>query len=310
VDTVLLAFGRCRANATTTITTTTTTTDITNITTTTELVIHAPDPTGKLFCFALMLPHGGEPKLLKMQYSINANIFGCDEYSVFSNQVLEVGPGLLTSVVNSTLKCGKGGEFGTALNTDIFLAVWAEVLRQGRFLFHSWTVKADPDCVFFPNRLRKLLQHHEPDPENGVYLNNCKYGMHGPLEVFSRNAVVAWGDSRERCVKHFTELCSGPCLWGEDMFIDQCMQRVVGAQRDDEWSLLVEDHCDAPEGWTDCKDTDKVSFHPFKEVSDYEECWATGFLLTEGEGVEKKNGTHNKTSGGEVLHNKVAVHKA
>jgi len=263
------------------LTTTMATSLTTTSTTATTLALHDLHPNGKLFCFALMQPTGGEPKLLRMQYEISANIFGCDEYSVFSNQVLEVAPGLLTSVVNSSLKCDFGGEFGTALNNDIFIAVWKVVLQQGRFLHHDWTVKADPDCVFFPNRLRRLLFHHEPEPEQGVYLNNCKFGMHGPLEVFSRKAVQAWGKSIDRCMQHFTRLCSGPCLWGEDMFIDQCLEKVVGVRRDEEFGLLTEDHCDPPQNWQDCKDPDRVSFHPYKNVTDYETCWATGFLATE-----------------------------
>mmetsp|Transcript_34177 Transcript_34177/g.67271 ORF Transcript_34177/g.67271 Transcript_34177/m.67271 type:complete len:363 (-) Transcript_34177:198-1286(-) len=138
---------------------------------------------GDLFCFALMLPGSYEQDLLAMQFNKGVSLFACNEYAVYSNRVIEVAPGVNTSVVNSDLKCGKGGEFGTALNLDIFIAVWTKVVSEDRFLVHDWTAKVDPDAVFFPDRLLKVLEVH-PETQEGVYLNNCKFGMHGPVEVF------------------------------------------------------------------------------------------------------------------------------
>merc|ERR1712194_474766 len=58
------------------------------------------------------------------------------------------------------MKCAFGGEFGTALNTELFLQVWQSVINDARFQFNDWTVKADPDCVFFPQRLHVTLAFH------------------------------------------------------------------------------------------------------------------------------------------------------
>jgi len=182
-----------------------------------------------------------------------------------------VVPGILTGVVNSNLTCSKGGEFGTVLNTDIFMAVWREVIKDGLYLQTSWTVKVDPDCVFFPARLRRVLSVHAEAPQ-GVYLNNCWRGMHGPLEVFSRNAVKAWADGSKRCVRFFTKKCSGTCQWGEDMFVDQCLWKVLKVRRDNVYDVLIEDHCDAPKGWRDCKQSAISAFHPFKSKRDYVRC--------------------------------------
>merc|ERR1719220_2047052 len=118
--------------------------------------------------------------------------------------------GFKTRTVASNLTCKKGGEFGTALNTEIFLAVWARVVSDGRFQVHDWTVKVDPDCGFFPDRLRTILLHHAEGPA-GVYLNNCKLGLHGPLEVLSRKAVSAWWAGVPKCQQHFNQACSGDC---------------------------------------------------------------------------------------------------
>jgi len=228
-------------------------------------------PGQSIYCFSLMLPWGYEKGLLQMQYRRGASIFGCDEYTVYSNQEIKVAEGVVTKVVDSDLKCKMGGEFKTCLNTPVFMAVWDRIFKDNRPRLHDWTVKADPDAVFFPSRLRDVLVHHK-ETARGTYLNNCKMGMHGPLEVFSRNAVAAWGAGRPACRAHFNKLCSGECQWGEDMFIDQCMWKVLKLQRVFEPSLLVEDHCKPPPGWKDCKDTTKVSFHPFKDVDKYKEC--------------------------------------
>merc|ERR1712232_222343 len=100
------------------------------------------------------------------------------------------------------------------------------------------------------------------DQWNGVYLNNCRVGLHGPLEVMSRAAVHRWVLGTQGCVDHFTRLCSGPCKWGEDMFMDQCLKRVLKVRRDHDWSLLSEDHCYSND-WAACRNGN-VAFHPFK----------------------------------------------
>jgi len=227
------------------------------------------DP-GTLYCFALMLPESYEQDLLAMQHRRNVSLFACDEYSIYSNRVLDVD-GVKTGVVNSDLKCGMGGEFGTALNLDIFIAVWTRVVSDAVFERHDWTVKVDPDAVFYPHRLKNILRIH-PESKTGVFLNNCKFGMHGPVEVFSRNAVTAWAMGSPKCVEHFQKKCGGDCFWGEDLFIDQCLWKVLGVRRDNDFRLLLEDHCAPPEGWDSCTDSDRVAFHPFKSIDGYKNC--------------------------------------
>mmetsp|Transcript_69308 Transcript_69308/g.200802 ORF Transcript_69308/g.200802 Transcript_69308/m.200802 type:complete len:499 (-) Transcript_69308:93-1589(-) len=235
----------------------------------------ALQPPGSLFCFVLMLPDGYEVNLVKMQAEQKLSIFGCEEYTVFSNKAINLAPGVVASVVNSDLRCDVGGEFKTALNLNIFLAVWKQVIAENHFRNHDWTVKVDPDTVFFAERLRPLLAHHSPDIPKGVYLNNCKFGLHGPLEVFSKNAVLAWSAGTETCLAHFDQVCSGPCNWGEDMFIDQCLKKVLGVRRDSDWGLLSEEHC-KPDSyhqneWIECTNGN-VAFHPFKTEVDYQAC--------------------------------------
>lgn len=235
------------------------------------LGVRTPAPGQSLFCFSLVQPDGYEHDLIAVQYDLGVSIFNCDEYALYSNRQVSVAPGIWTNVINSTLKCSMGGEFGTALNTGVFLALWAKIVMDGRFLYHDWTVKVDPDAVFAPERLRMHLMGHL-EADSGVYLNNCKFGLHGPLEVFSRNAVKVWALGARECVDYFTQLCKGACGWGEDMFIDQCMKRKLKIRRDHDFTLLLEDHCDPPKGWQDCTDKTVVAFHPFKEEKTWRDC--------------------------------------
>mmetsp|Transcript_31749 Transcript_31749/g.83269 ORF Transcript_31749/g.83269 Transcript_31749/m.83269 type:complete len:434 (+) Transcript_31749:84-1385(+) len=224
-----------------------------------------------LYCFSLIIPGSYEIKLLRYQQRESVSIFACDGYSIYSNEQIDVD-GVNTSIVDSDLKCEKGGEFGTALNLKIFLAVWTAVLRDAEFQFHGWTVKVDPDTVFFPRRLLGLLSNHHEPSGSGLYLNNCKYGLHGPMEVLSRKAVHAWAMGASDCVDHFAKVCSGDCYWGEDMFIDQCLSKVLHIRRENEFKLLTEDHCDAPPNWRWCRDRVQAAFHPFKTLEGWKGC--------------------------------------
>merc|ERR1712050_792410 len=64
---------------------------------------------------------------------------------------------VLTLPIPGNLSVKYGGKWNTALNTDIFIGVWNAVSLLGRYQYHDWTVKVDPDAVFFPERLRELL---------------------------------------------------------------------------------------------------------------------------------------------------------
>lgn len=227
---------------------------------------------GSMLCLMVMQPRGYESGLVKMQYRNGLSIFACDEYAIYSSQFIPVAKGLTTRKIDSDLHCPYGGEFRTALNTGIFFALWDKVREEGRFLMHSWIVKVDPDCVFMPDRLRLVLEDHPVSNSKGLYLNNCGRGLHGPIEVLSRQAAEVWFDGRGSCNDHFTKLCGGDCLWGEDMFIDQCLNRVLHVPRKNEFRLLMEDHCDPPKGWRSCQDDSIVAFHPFKSVDSYRAC--------------------------------------
>jgi hypothetical protein len=227
-----------------------------------------------LFCWALMLPNTYEQDLLGQQLEDGLNIFACDKSIVYSNVSVEIGGETKSRAVNVNLTCDFGGEFGTALNTDIFIAVWRKLIVDADYFKYDWTVKTDPDTVFFAARLRAILIDH-PEEDKGAYLNNCWRGLHGPIEVLSKNAVTTWGDGIDKCTDVLNQLCSGPCQWGEDMWMDQCLWKILHVRRDEVFELLIEDHCDPPEddSWRTCNDASMVSYHPFKDANEYRDCY-------------------------------------
>merc|ERR1719300_1101655 len=113
-----------------------------------------------------MLPFGYEPMLLREQENRRVGIFDCDESAVFSNTstILSTGEQSPVSVtlLNGSLSVAYGGKWMTALNTGVFNRLWMRVIEIGRYRYHDWVVKADPDAVFFPGRLRQLLRHKAP----------------------------------------------------------------------------------------------------------------------------------------------------
>mmetsp|Transcript_62412 Transcript_62412/g.180935 ORF Transcript_62412/g.180935 Transcript_62412/m.180935 type:complete len:903 (-) Transcript_62412:56-2764(-) len=303
-----------------------------------EAVFGASGKSVGIFCYALMMPAGYETGLLRAQAKRAVGIFDCDDYAVFSNVSISLGkwnstgPKIMTYIVKGSLDVPLGGTWHTALNTGIFLRVWRAVLKHGGFRHYDWTVKADADCVFFPSRLRVVLQlapmdsvplfqrdsgaqcgscrleakkeetcaahiqglerhglaceqalevaARRPPDECGclcgssscfdglklgaMFLVNCRFGLHGPIEVLSREAVNIFVAGIPKCAT----LRKNP--WGEDKYLDHCLQK-LGVRRVLKFDLLNEIACGQPA--VDCG-SPAVAFHPFKDAANYFGCMA------------------------------------
>lgn len=239
-------------------TTTATTTTTTKTTTTTT----SAGP--KLYCFSVMVSWNYEPTLVKMQVMNRRSIFLCDSYDVYSDKVLDLGTVQSRVVHGTDLKCHIGGVFNTLLNTPVFIKVWEQVMADGRFRQQDWTVKADCDAVFLPDRLRRMVEGpalQGAQDGRGIFINNCGFGLHGPLEVVSTRALETYREGYEDC----------PNPPQEDVYLQACMNH-LGVKQVNQFTLLSEDHCRTP-NWEDCQ-SEHVSFHPFKEVEAYEACVA------------------------------------
>lgn len=231
-----------------------------------------------LFCFAVVRTASYETQLVNAQYSQKVSIFACEEHCLFSNGgALQVGGLAATQVFAPTVRMGDPGEAGTTtdswLNTMIFMQVWDLVTAGGIWWKHDWTVKVDPDAVFFPERLRLQIGSHTGGPDaKPLWVGNCDRTWHnnkphlklfGSLEVFSRNAIGAYKAFKSRCKKELH--WKG---WGEDMYMQFCME-LIGAHALNGTSFLGDQRCH----YAPCTDVTKVAFHDFKDVQTYFDCW-------------------------------------
>jgi len=109
-----------------------------------------------------------------------------------------------------------------------------------------------------------------------VYINNCQWGLHGPIEVFSRRCIATYIAGLPICSNLLYH------AWGEDIFVDQCMIE-LGLTRVNEFDVMSEIACgDQP---APCGQTD-TTFHPFKNVEKWFACW--NFANKYGHGPEDR----------------------
>lgn len=225
-----------------------------------------------LFCISIMMPWTDEPDLLEMQLNEKRSIFACHKYAVYSNPVSKLGS-IKTRLIDIDLHCkfgiGDGSTMKTAFNAPIFKKLWETVINDGDYKHTDWTVKVDPDTVFLPMRLSDLVKgptFKDAQAENGAFLNNCKLGLHGPIEILSRRALEVYQGCNYKCKK----------IPQEDVFIQHCL-KTCGVKQVDQVNVLSEEACyrgtwKQTKDWWNCS-TKHVAFHPFKKLGKYRECY-------------------------------------
>ncbi|CAK0848585.1 unnamed protein product [Prorocentrum cordatum] len=239
----------------------------------------APERRIDFYCVALVMAGSYEVALMENAVAKGASVFQCSGYDVFSGESLHLGvhaisgKEVVANVVEGPLEVEKGGAYGTALNSEVFARVWKLIFEDGLFAQHDWTVKVDPDCVFLASRLEHHLQHERLRAEDSLYLNNCKDGLHGPLEVVSRGGMQAFGDGLDSCVEDLRFEWS---TYGEDVFLRHCLG-LRSVTRVDLFELLDETFDGTPPS---C-DSQAVAFHPLKSTESYSACLATSSPLEE-----------------------------
>mmetsp|Transcript_47631 Transcript_47631/g.149703 ORF Transcript_47631/g.149703 Transcript_47631/m.149703 type:complete len:302 (-) Transcript_47631:179-1084(-) len=236
--------------------------------------------TPSLFCVSVMMPRGYEKGLLEDQYSHEVGIFQCNDFAVYSNESITLHAGsktVNTTVMEGTLKVKFGGQWHSALNTDIFIRFWGKIVEDPRTWENKWTVKIDPDAVYFPSRLHEILRNrwYSGDPKAAVYLNNCHRGMHGPIEVVSQQGLRVYKKRWEECrhgepYKHKQE----------DFYFRKCWA-LLNISKVNVYNLLFEnlyacdERSDTRDGRHPCFSR-QVSFHPFKSSESYFQCHRRG----------------------------------
>jgi len=239
-----------------------------------------------LFCFSVIHVCADKKRcyenaLMNRIYELgpeSAGIFGCDDWSVFGNEVVEVG-GKDIKQIPGNISVGVSKD-GTAANTELFMAVWQLVIDEGKFKLHDWTVKMDPDAVLLPWKLGDRLAPHTNKGEHGgrLFVVNCNAWpgsdfpmMYGSVEIFSQAAMRQYKEHVDKCMEVLPWQ-----EWGEDYFLTRCMDQIdVG--RIEDYQLVGDSTCSGPQqSWNgDCNLGLLAAFHPFKEIETWSACFDT-----------------------------------
>lgn len=233
----------------------------------------APGPNPSLFCWSHMQEGTGELALIRLQLVKRASIFACNYAAVISTTKVLLGNiegEDIWTWVNPAAEVGMGqngvdGETTDSfLNTETFVHAWDTLINSKHMWPYDFVVKADPDAVFFPDRLRKHVEEHTGE---SVYYTNCgKYGgeslLYGALEVFSVPAIKTYAE-------HIKECKELPYKgWGEDYYMQKCMNQ-LGVANIADGDQVADHRCvGAP-----CTDYTKVAYHDFKTPEDWYLCF-------------------------------------
>jgi hypothetical protein len=204
----------------------------------------------KLYCFSVIMwstpPKeawmSSEGELANHWKEQKKNIMQCDDYNFFD-----------------------GLEGGSVHNIQSFISAWKKVKEDGRWKRNDWTIKVDPDAVFFPEHLRQKIRWNYRTPQgSAVYLRNTfyKFKFLGALEAMTREAMELYFERGWECEAHLGQ------EGGEDYWLEQCLEGLgIDFQTD---TALVHDKYAQDEN---CGDPYSVAHHFFKKISDWDGCW-------------------------------------
>jgi len=248
----------------------------------TALVVARPPSMAlpSLFCFVVTLPHGPEPKLIMYQFVKRMGIFACNRYSVFSEVSEWLILGRLRTFGIGRMKAAKKLWLE---NLDIFLRAWRQVKRSGHFLQSDWTIKVDPDSVWFPSRLRPMLRPYS-NPDDSIFFANCDqsgenwhaWNMQGPIEIISRGAARNFTKGYNECLRTLGDGGLGASGvhdvfgLGEDQFVDRCLQS-QGARKE-RMPGLLSDLGSSCRGSSPSCAKDWVAYHHYKTPKTFFDC--------------------------------------
>jgi len=240
----------------------------------------------RLLCFSVM--NRDNPKeiaIVKMQVRYRIGIAACERFIVLSGERMYLGKG--HKLDNGTVvdvfswfnpampalmgNLQAGDETDSFKNTQIFIDAWSELIKSGALerTDYDWAVKIDPDAVFFPERLRTHLKKFSSgnQTKTPTFFKNCNWGtqarLYGALEVFNAAAMKELTKKMHTC---------NPFPWGgwgEDLFMERCMEK-LGVHAKTDFTMVGDHRCmDAP-----CEDITRVSFHAFKSEQLWLTCWS------------------------------------
>jgi len=237
---------------------------------------HADDDPS-LFCWSVM--YDSDKDLITSQFTGRAGMFACNDFLVISPEEMSIGKddcGVERKSLQKELPITKKGMYGVDgsmtsswLNVELFQICWDAVIESNKVWENDFTVKLDPDTVFFPGRLAYHLKEHVGKP---IYTTDCRFSggdpvgqLFGSIEVLSQQAVGTYKGAKQTCVDLPWQ------GWGEDYWLQHCMDAIsVDGVLLADW--VTDGTC--PEGgYADCSDSNLIAMHPFKDAGAWWECW-------------------------------------
>jgi hypothetical protein len=204
-----------------------------------------------------VLRGSNEDALLAIARQKYASIFACDAHFIAASW-------------QTVMAKWSDSSASTLVNSKVFLDVFRHVKEDGRYANYDWTVKVDPDSVFFPDRLRYHLTALRAPKLFPIYIKNSEkkygFGFLGAIEVFSKEAMDKYfdgdglGANDEHC---FQEIGARS---GEDGFMKGCMV-MLGAGFFEDIDVLRTPAAKS------CSHPNRVCFHAFKETWQWENCY-------------------------------------
>jgi len=222
-----------------------------------------------LYCISVVQIYAAEADTIRTQMNTDggAGIFACEQFDVFSTDggvCLGDGPnGPVWSQYFDNAAVGVTID-GTAGNTRLFMNVWEAVKIVGRYQNTDWTVKADPDAVLIPDRLREHLRPHTGAP---TFVLTCTLPgmptmMFGAVEALSKQALERYYEGGYDCRNNFPV-----DAWGEDRWLSACLQS-IGAPGSEDFGMVNDALCRGG----GCSNG-AAAFHPFKGASEWQACY-------------------------------------
>lgn len=204
-----------------------------------------------------MTPGTHEEHLLSEQQKREVGIFACNQSGVYWGY---------------NVPRAHEGSWNSFINTGVFIKVWERLRQDQHYAKHDWTVKVDPDAVFFPDRLRVHLTKLRPPADTALYIENqpgdaniSEFGFLGPIEVFSTKAIDVYFLHQQTCKRPY-RLKSG-----EDSYIKSCLDAIgVGHMTD---PTLLLNTC--TNNASKCDTIVPAAIHAYKEVWAWTSCWET-----------------------------------
>lgn len=209
---------------------------------------------------------------MKFQLQKLSGIFACNDQAVICREKRWLGkwPGDNSDYypwVNPVGAVPMGQYSGGAttnsfLNTWTFIVAYDTLMHSGKVWKHDFLVKADPDAVILPDRIRSHVGAYKGIPCFFANCNNQGPKVYGAVEVTS---VPAFGAYQDRVAE-----CKGLGWqgWGEDGYLQNCMAH-LGVRMIEDYALVSDQRCSP----TSCYDGGRAAFHPFKDPGSWQGCF-------------------------------------